>query len=395
MKTIIYFFFFILFSLNQCVDASESEYKIIGYYPNWAIYRNPTLKPSGLDPNLVTHINYAFAKVDTAGNIILFDSWADTDYRSDWNTEKPYWGNFRELYDLKKKYPHLKTLISIGGWTLSDTFSQMAESPDARKNFAKKAVEFCKKYDFDGIDIDWEYPCFTEHQGRPQDKINFTLLLAELHAAAKSASPKLLVTIAAPAGSGNYNNMEVSKIHRYLDWINLMTYDMHGPWPDSENNITNHQSALYPAKKGNPELSIESVVRFYLSQGVPPEKLVLGMPLYGRTFANAKATSTGLFSSYQGAGTGTTSEVGMRFFYDIKQNLSLTHHLHWDEIAQVPYLHNSQTGEFITFDNETSLQIKCEWLKKMNLGGAMVWELGLDTRPSWDAMKAINGVLKN
>lgn len=381
--------------LLSCSFIDAANYKVIGYYPNWAIYRNPALKPSGINPHLVTHINYAFAKVDTSGNIILFDSWADTDYRSDWNTQRPYWGNFKELADLKKQNPHLKTLISVGGWTLSDTFSVMAETPEGRRNFAKNAVKFCKQYGFDGIDIDWEYPGYTPHQGRPQDKVNFTLLLAEVHAAVKAANPPLLVTIAAPAGSTNYKNMEVNKIHHYLDWINLMTYDLHGPWPDSENNITNHHSGLYPAKKGNPELSAESAVKYYLSQGVSPEKLVLGMPLYGRSFANVRGTSTGLFSTYSGPGTGTTQEVGMRFFSDIKQNLLKTHHLHWDEEAKVPYLYNPKTFEFITFDNETSLRIKCEWIKKMHLGGAMIWELGLDVLPTWDAMHAIHDTLND
>lgn len=370
--------------------AKTPDYKVIGYYPNWAMYRSPAFKPHDIDPNLVTHINYAFAKVDTSGNILLFDSWADIEYRSDWNAQKTYWGNFRELYDLKQKHPHLKTLISVGGWTLSDTFSAMAATSAGRKNFAKQAVQFCKQYDFDGIDIDWEYPGYAPHQGRPQDKENFTLLLAEVHSACKAANPSLLVTIAAPAGDANYVNMEVNKIHQYLDWINLMTYDFHGPWPDSENHLTNHHSGLYPAKKGNPNLSVASAVNHYISQGVPTEKLILGMPLYGRSFASARSTPSGLFSTYSGPGTGTTSEVGMRFFNDIKQNLLKTHNLYWDDEAQVPYLYNDATAEFITFDNETSLQIKCEWLKDMQLGGAMVWELGLDTHPNWDAMKAIN-----
>lgn len=383
-------FFASFFSLTEAADPSS--YKVVGYFTNWGIYRNPSLKPHQIDPSLVTHINYAFANVDTAGNIILIDPWADTDYRTDWNSEKPYWGNFLELQDLKKKHPHLKTLISLGGWTLSTTFSALAENPTARRNFAQNAVAFCKKYGFDGVDIDWEYPCYAEHAGRPQDTENFTLLLAELHSAAKDASPNLFVTIAAPAGPFHYHNMEVSKIHHYLDWINLMTYDFHGAWPGDDQ--CNHHSALYAAKEGHPELNIECAVNYYLQQGVPPEKIVVGMPLYGRSFANARSTPTGLFSTFSGPGGGTTQEVGMHFFYDIKQNLMRTHQYFWDDQAAAPYLYNPQTGEFITFDNETSLQLKCEWIKKMGLGGAMVWELGLDTMPNWDAMKAINQGLR-
>lgn len=366
------------------------DYKVIGYYPNWAMYRNPSFKPQDIDFNLVTHINYAFAKVDKQGNILLFDPWADVDYRSDWNVEKPFWGNFRAFVDLKKKYPHIKTLISVGGWTLSDTFSDMAANGTSRANFAKSAVEFCKLYQFDGIDIDWEYPGFAEHSGSARDKKNFTLLLEELYYAAKSVNPALLITIAAPAGPSHYRNMEVDKIHHYLDWINLMTYDLHGPWGDSDNQITNHQSALYPPEQGNADLSVISAVNYYLQQGVPSEKLVLGMPLYGRVFANAN----GLHSSYQGPGSGTTAEVGMRFFYDIKQNLLKTYQRHWDEVAEVPYLYNPYNKEFVTYDDEESLRKKSQFIKQMGLGGAMVWELGLDVRPSWSAMHAISDELK-
>jgi chitinase len=126
-------FLLIFLLLAQVVYSSDS--KIIGYYPNWAIYRNPSLKPLEINGALMTHINYAFIKVDGAGNLILFDPWSDTDYRSDWNSERPFWGNFHQLNELKKKYPHLKTLFSVGGWTLSDPFSEMAASPQARKNF--------------------------------------------------------------------------------------------------------------------------------------------------------------------------------------------------------------------------------------------------------------------
>lgn len=375
---------FVLLTLIVPSITNAQPYKVIGYYPNWAIYRSPSFKPHEIDGSLVTHINYAFAKVTTNGSIELFDSWADTDYRSDWNSERPYWGNFKALQDLKQKYPHIKTLISVGGWTLSDPFPALVKDPAARSNFAQNAVAFCKKYGFDGVDIDWEYPGFTEHSGTPEDTKNFTLLLQELYRIAKASNSEFLITIAAPAGPWHYQNMEISKIHPYLDWINLMTYDLHGPWGDQDNQVTNHQSALFPPAMGNPQLCITSAVQYYLSQGVPAEKLIVGMPLYGRVFANAG----GLYTPYQGAGPGTTQEVGIRFFYDIKQKLR-GYQLLWDEEAQVPYLYNANNREFITFDNEQSLRCKSQFIKKMGLGGAMVWELGLDTRPSWDAMHAI------
>lgn len=385
-------YFVLLLCMLGFVSAHAAEKKIIGYYPNWAIYRNPAFKPEQIAPTLVTHINYAFVNVDKAGNLLLFDRWADVDYRSDWNTQKPYYGNFEQLSALKRANPHLKTLFSVGGWTLSTTFSALAANPEARHNFVEQCIAFCDKYDFDGIDIDWEYPCFKEHKGHPEDKVNFTLLLGELHAAAKRHSPQLLVTIAAPAGPHHYRNIEVNKIHRYLDWINLMCYDFAGAgWSDK----TNHHAALYPTQEGDPLFNGDATVSYYLDQGVPKEKIVLGMPLYGRSFITASSGSPdGLFSSYERAGPGTTPEAGMRFFYDIKERLLPTYEYFWDERAKAPYLFNKNTREFVTFDDEKSLAIKCDYIKRKGLGGAMVWELGLDLHPTWDAMRAISRSLR-
>lgn len=381
---------FLMMLISFKMQGQASQFKIIGYYPNWAIYRQPAFYPRDINVDLLTHINYAFVKVDSRGFLILFDSWADTDYRNDWNTEKPFWGNFLQLKQLKKDHPHLKTLFSVGGWTLSDTFSELAARPKARENFIRQCLEFCEKYEFDGIDIDWEYPGFAEHNGHPEDKRNFTLLLSELYQAAKLHEPPLLVTIAAPAGPTHYKNIDVKVIHEYLDWINLMGYDFHGPWGGAEDQLTNHHSSLYPTEKGNPLFNVDSAVNYYLSQGVPSEKLVLGMPLYGRSYGGAD----GLYAEYKCVGEGTTNEVGFRFFSDIKNNLLSIYIRFWDEKGQVPYLYHPQSRQFITYDDEESLEIKCQYIKDHHLGGAMVWELGLDTRPSWHAMKTIYQTLK-
>jgi chitinase len=362
------------------------NYKVIGYYPSWAIYRTPSFKPHMIDASLVTHINYAFAKVDSSGNILLVDPWADTDYRSNWNSEKPFWGNFEELQELKKQNPELKTLISIGGWTLSDSFSALASSSITRANFAQNALQFCRQYGFDGIDIDWEYPGFAEHSGRPEDKENYTLLLADLNSVLEPE--QLLLTIAAPAGPWHYANIEVDKIHPYVSWINLMTYDLHGPWADPDNTVTNHQAALYSPAEANPTLCIDSAVQYYISQGVPSTKIVIGMPFYGRSFAS----SSGLYTAYTGPGSGTTQEKGVLFFYDIKQNLASNRF--WDNKAKASYIFDPRTKEFVTYDDEKALKLKSHYIKDHSLGGAMVWELGQDVQPTWDALHAINDGLE-
>ncbi|HVX00920.1 MAG TPA: glycoside hydrolase family 18 protein, partial [Candidatus Babeliaceae bacterium] len=326
-------------------------------------------------------------------NRMLFDPWSDIEYRTDWNSNAQYWGNFKQFQELKSRYPHLKTLVSFGGWTLSDHFSDIAAKDSRRKKFAKLCINFAKKYGFDGIDIDWEYPGFEKHKGKPEDKQNFTLLLKELHDLAKAQTPKLLLTIAAPAGHKNIDNMEVEKIHNYLDFINLMGYDFHGPWEGEQDTVTNHNAPLVSPQYGDPKFCVKFAVEYYLKKGVPANKLVLGMPLYGRSYAGVDSSKVevpglpGLYRPYTEPGEGTTAEEkGMVLISDIKNNLLYTYKRYWDPLTKVPYLFNNQ--EFISYDDEESLAIKAEYAKSKGLKGVMVWELEND--PSiWQALTAI------
>jgi GH18 family chitinase len=376
------------------ISGQNSDFKIVGYFPNWAMYRSIPFYPKDINPDQVTHVNYAFTRVDTTGNIHLFDPWADVEYRTDWNTQKPYHGHFGQFADIKAAHPELKTLVAVGGWTLSNTFSQVAEFQHTRENFARECVRFCKQYGFDGVDIDWEYPNYAEHNGRPIDVVNFTLLLEECDRALKAENPPLLLTIAAPAGPWHYANIEVDKIHQYLDWINLMCYDFHGPWGGSSDIVTNHHSGLYAAEQGHPLLNTEEAVRYYLDMGVPKEKLIVGVPFYGRSYGGVNDTPDGLFSTYTGPGSATTEEEGMVFFYDIKRNYLQSHQLFWDDQAEAPYLYSPSQQDFITFESEESLRLKCQRIKALGLAGIMFWEISLDTRPQWDLLNVINQELK-
>lgn len=369
--------------------TNSFDYKIVGYYPSWAIYNTPPFEPTELDFHLITHINYAFAGVKPNGEIELGDPWADIEYFPKGSTPgeyqegaEGYAGNFMALYHIKQKWPDLKILISIGSEAFSKSFSPMANDPIARTNFVKNAIQFSKQYHFDGIDIDWEFPGAQGNEEGIRDKENFTLLMAELYHAAKDEETPLLVSIAAPATPAHYMNIEISKIHNYVDWINLMAYDFHGPDMNSDNFITNHQAPLYSSKAGNQELNVDSAVRYYLEQGVPSRKLVLGISLEGHAYANA----SGLFTSYEGAAAGL-DDTGMRPFSQIAEDLSVSD-LHWDNISKVPYLYNSTNREFVTFENEKSIISKAQYVKQQALGGVMIWELSLDT-PSKAALNII------
>lgn len=386
---------FLLALALPAFSAPNPENKIVGYYVSWDARRKPPFLPKAINGNLITHLNYAFAKVDAAGTITLLAPKEDIgSTETNWKSLKDYKGNFLAIKQLKKQYPHLKTLISFGGWTLSEPFSALAASPTARAHFIEEIIAFCKKFDFDGLDIDWEYPCLALHGGRPQDKQNFTLFLSDIYTAAKKQKPPLLLTIAGPATVTRYQELEIENIHKYVDWINLMSYNFHGPSKGKGDEVTNHHAPLFSTKIGNPLLNTNTTVQYYLSKGVPSKKIVIGLPLYGRTYSLVTTSSDGLHSQYKGAGKGTTVE-GVRSLADIRRNFVGKYTRHWDAQAQAPYLYSAKNKEFITYDDDQSLATKCLYIKKNQLGGAMVWQLGWDARPDWPALRVIHSVLQN
>jgi chitinase len=277
-------------------------------------------------------------------------------------------------------------LISVGGWTLSGRFSDTALTAASRQKFAASAVRFIRQYGFDGVDIDWEYPGgggLETNVSRPEDKQNFTALLTELRkqldAAGVQDGRKYYLTIAAPAGPDKIVNLEVAKIAAVLDWINIMTYDMHGAWE----NRTDHQSALY-GSLGDP-LTVDAAVKAYLAGGAPKNKLVVGIPFYGRSWKSVGSTANGLRQPANGAPNGTWEPGGMLDYWDIDQRLTsqpATWKRYWDPVARVPWLYapTMEGGIFVTYEDRESTGVKADYILQNGLRGAMFWELSGDKR---------------
>ena len=355
---------------------------IVGaYYPEWGIY-DRNFEVADVPADKLTHLFYGFAKINPDGTVGVFDSWAATDRRidGDWNTQKPYAGNFEALNQLKAVNPDLHNMISIGGWTLSSEFSDVALTDASRQKFAKSAVDFITQYGFDGIDIDWEYPVGGGQAGninRPEDKHNFTLLLQELDEQIQIQEAKdgrdYQLSIAAPAGDDKMANLELKEIAKYTDFINVMTYDYHGAWEST----TNHQAALY----GQPgdTYTIDQTIQGYLNAGVASDELVLGAPLYGRAWKGVNPTANGLYQSASGAATGTW-EAGNYDYKDLYNKLQTdpSYQRYWDNQAKVPYLYNAKEGIFSTYEDTQSLGHKLDYIKDQGLRGMFFWEASAD-----------------
>jgi chitinase len=355
---------------------------VVAYYTGWSTYgRN--YQVSQIPGDKVSHINYAFANIAN-GQCVLGDSYADVDkfFAGDSWDSTAMRGNFNQLLKLKAKYPHLKTLISVGGWTWSGQFSGIASDPAKRATFVKSCADFMEKYGFDGIDIDWEYPVSGgPTTGVAADKVNYTTLMkdfrAELDRREAEDRREYLLTIAAPAGPSTLQNLEIGKLAATLDWINLMSYDYNGSW----DKTTGHNAPLYrsAADNGPAGFDIDASVRAYLASGMPASKLVLGMPLYGRGWSGVTpgTSGTGLHSTGTGASAGTW-EAGVLDYDDIKANYLPRMTRYWDSVSKVPYLWDRSTGVFISYDDAQSMQVKARYLESLGLGGVMLWELSGD-----------------
>jgi GH18 family chitinase len=382
---------------QNLVTVPDGKY-IIGYYPSWAAERNVLIKD--IPAHKLTHINYAFSNLSDSGECILGDATADIarvysagesiNGRKD-PRSAPYHGNFIQLLELKDRFPDLKILISIGGWTWSANFSAAAQDESSRQRFATSCIElYLKQYHgvFDGLDIDWEYPVSGGlTNGKPEDKANFTLLLNEtrrqLDELGKADNRQYLLTIAAPIGPGNMRNLELDAIASTVDWINLMGYDFHGAW----DTTTNFNAPLYrtPTDPADASLNIDAAVQAYLSGGVPAGKLVLGVPFYGHGWSGVPETANGLYQSASGVAPGTW-EPGSYDYKDIATNYSTTFKRYWNADAYVPWLYDAASKVFISYDDPQSLEGKAAYAREKDLAGVMVWEVSQGDDTLFDAI---------
>lgn len=344
----------------------------VAYFVNWAIYgRNH--QPQDIPVDQLTHVLYAFANVrPDSGEVYLTDSWSDVEkhYPTDsWNdVGTNAYGCVKQLFIHKKKNRNFKIILSIGGWTYSSNFAQAAASPAGRHNFAKTAVQIMEDVGFDGIDIDWEYP------KNEQEANDWVSLLSETRKAldeaqVKRSNPtKFLLTVACPAGPQNFQRLKVAEMDKYLDFWNLMAYDYAGSWDQTSGHQANlHASQQNPAST---PFSTDAAIQFYTSNGVAPDKIILGMPLYGRTFQS----TAGPGASYQGTGEGSW-EQGI---WDYKVLPKPDSQEQFDATVGASWSFSPSTGTMISYDTPQMVQVKAQYSQQHHLGGGMWWETSGD-----------------
>lgn len=324
--------------------------EIIGYvFP-----KDRVLAPDEVNARRLTRINYAFANIKD-GEIV-----------EGFSHDKE---NFAILNTLKRTNPALKVLVSVGGWTWSGGFSDASLTPQSRARFIDSAVRFIERYKLDGLDIDWEYPGQTGNGNtfRPEDKRNYTLLLAELrHRFDREQTRlgrRLYTSIATGSSTKFLDHTEMDKVQHYVDTINLMTYDFYVGGP-----TTGHDAPLFHNPTDPKHVSADRAVADYEQAGVPPRKIVLGVPFYGRSWGEVPNKNHGLFQPGKPA-------KGFHFSYPELPNLLSTGFVrYWDPQASVPYLYNPHTRIFVTYEDPQSLAAKARYVTERHLGGIMFWE---------------------
>lgn len=375
--------------VKNTVIPVPNSYKMVGYYTGWSTYSN--FNVANIDASKLTHLNYAFANISADGKIALGDSFADVEKPFPGDTaDQPYKGNFYQLTKLKQQYPHLKTLISIGGWTWSERFSDVALTEQSRTIFADSCLQFILKYGFDGVDLDWEYPVAggeADNIHRPEDKQNYTLLLKKIRETFDAQSAKdgktYLLSIAGAAGSYFAQNTELNFIQQYVDYIQLMTYDFHGSW----DTLTGMNAPLYrdPGSLIPGEWSVQDAVQTYINSGVPKTKLVMGVPFYGRVYNQVTNANNGLYQTFTSGGSAISyAELEANY---INKNGYIRY---WEPDSKVPWLFNG--SQFISYEDSESMGYKTAFIKSMGLSGAMIWELSQD--PYRELLSKIHSDLK-
>lgn len=292
---------------------------IVAYVTSWS-----DVTP---EPQYMTHINYAFGHVNETFNGVKVD-----------NEER-----LKQIVALKKQNPELKVLLSIGGWG-SGRFSEMAANNVYRLAFAKDCQRVVKEFGLDGIDIDWEYPTasMANISASPDDTANFTLLMRDIRSVIGNQKELTLAT----AASAKY--IDFTAILPFVDFVNIMAYDMA--------SAPKHHSALYPSEHSG-DITSDQAVKAHLKAGVPPSKLVMGMPFYGR---------------------GGNGYPGFQDYNKVGNNKAdFTEK--WDDIAQVPYLVNKNDTLVFGFENPRSLAVKCRYILEKDLLGGMYWDYSGDT----------------
>ncbi|OQS00451.1 hypothetical protein ACHHYP_03576 [Achlya hypogyna] len=339
-----------------CV-AGLGAFRNVVYFLEWGVYRDFHI--ANLDWSRTTHVNYAFAMPQADGSIKFLDEFAATEriYGRDLGPGAVQ-GCFGQVNKFKRRFRGTKFGLSFGGWSGSGPFPAIAASPSLRTTFVSNAVALMIDLGLDFIDIDWEYPS--------RDQLPaFSALLRDLRSALHQLPFRAELSIAAPGFPAQWGTATAS-ICEHVDFLNLMTYEYAGTW----SGRAAFHSNLFPSPQLPGSSSVDAAVTDYLRNKCPSEKLVVGVPLYGKAFEHTR----GLFATFAPPTTGSHGPDGLWDYKDIAP----TAVARFDAVAKATYAYNSSTRTVTVYDDPRSVAAKVAYIKQHRLGGLMFWEASGD-----------------
>ncbi len=397
---------------------------LLGYFVEWGVYEKEYL-PADLPAELLSHVVYAFLAVSDDDG----DGWLECAVADPWAAlEKPLerWvpgtdpdagedrGTLNQLRVLKRAWPHLRLVVSIGGWGGSDDLPGIAASAEARSRFAASCVELMRRHGFDGLDLDWEFPELADRDG-------LTALVGDLRSqldlAGASDGADYELSVAVGPTPWHLEGVDLPAVGSLVDRVQVMAYDFHGPWDP----VTGHNAPLCPSPEDpwGESWNAAGAVETWLVAGTPPEKIHLGVPYFGRGYADLEGAAgaadvfPGRFAGH-GGGTvrGTWEDTGVFDYWDVVERYAGPfaagperrpgvggYAVVRDPEQGVPWVYSgapSESAQWLSYEDPGSAAAKAAWARSQGLGGVFVWELSQEGRPGsteWPLTRALAGGL--
>ncbi|KAI9823661.1 MAG: hypothetical protein M1826_007679 [Phylliscum demangeonii] len=362
--------------LNPSPPAGRSptgmlQNKVIGYYESWSARSNcHKVVPTDLPLDALTHVNFAFAYIEPGSyQVVTMDTSTPATL-------------FQDTANIKSIKQDISVFVSVGGWTFSDNntatqslYGEIAADASKRQTFANNVVHFMRQYGFDGLDIDWEYPGAPDRGGSAQDTANYVALVRTLRQTFDASGNKFGLSFTAPSSYWYLRWFDLPNMIKYADWINLMTYDLHGVW-----DATNPIGSIVQAHTNLTEIKLAA--QLFWRVNIPPAKIVMGFGFYGRSFTLADPACTKPGCAFSGASNpGPCSAAGgILAYYEIMNVLKGT-------TPQITPTHDTQDAvnyftfdkdQWVSYDDAVTFKQKVDWANGLGLGGALIWASDLD-----------------